>query len=69
MGIERKRSRHADVSAGHIGDALWQSWLNEALLWDGAGSAWERVAWVDVVPYRVYLPWFSSDAQRPRLQR
>ncbi len=30
--------------------------LNEALLWDGAGGAWERAAWVDMKPYRVYLP-------------
>jgi len=29
---------------------------SEALLWDGVGGAWERVLWVDVTPYRVYLP-------------
>jgi uncharacterized repeat protein (TIGR01451 family) len=30
--------------------------LGEALLWDGAGGAWERSAWVNVEPYRSYLP-------------
>ena len=31
------------------------SLLGEALLWDGAGGAWERSVWVDVEPYRFYL--------------
>jgi hypothetical protein len=30
--------------------------LSEALLWDGAGGAWERSVWVDVAPYPMYLP-------------
>jgi uncharacterized repeat protein (TIGR01451 family) len=29
---------------------------SEALLGDGMGGAWERALWVDVTPYRVYLP-------------
>ncbi len=29
---------------------------SEALLGDGTGGAWERTLWVDVTPYRVYLP-------------
>jgi hypothetical protein len=32
------------------------SMLTEVLLWDGAGGAWERVAWVKVEPYQAYLP-------------
>ncbi len=35
---------------------------SEALLWDGAGGAWERVLAVDVVPYRVYLPFVLRKA-------
>ncbi len=30
--------------------------LSEALLNDGAGGAWERTVWVDVVPYRLIFP-------------
>jgi uncharacterized repeat protein (TIGR01451 family) len=30
--------------------------LNEVLLWDGTGGAWERIAWAEVEPYRFYLP-------------
>jgi uncharacterized repeat protein (TIGR01451 family) len=33
-----------------------RSLLSEALLADGAGGTWERILWVDVVPYRVILP-------------
>jgi len=33
-----------------------ESMLSEALLRDGVGGAWERIAWVEVEPYRVYLP-------------
>lgn len=33
-----------------------QTWLNEALLADGAGGAWERILRVEVIPYRVILP-------------
>jgi uncharacterized repeat protein (TIGR01451 family) len=32
------------------------SMLSEALLRDGAGGAWERMAWVEVEPYQAYLP-------------
>jgi uncharacterized repeat protein (TIGR01451 family) len=30
--------------------------LSEALLDDGVGGAWERALWVDVTPYRYYMP-------------
>jgi hypothetical protein len=30
--------------------------LSEALLWDGAGGAWERTLWTEAVPYQAYLP-------------
>ena len=33
-----------------------ESMLTEALLWDGVGGAWERMAWVKVEPYQAYLP-------------
>ena len=29
---------------------------SEALLWDGVDGAWEQILWVDIAPYRVYLP-------------
>jgi uncharacterized repeat protein (TIGR01451 family) len=29
---------------------------SEALLGDSVGGAWERILWVEVTPYRVYLP-------------
>jgi hypothetical protein len=32
-----------------------ESMLTEALLWDGVGGAWERIAWIEVEPYQVYL--------------
>jgi len=30
--------------------------LSEALLWDGAGGAWELASWTDAAPYQAYLP-------------
>jgi uncharacterized repeat protein (TIGR01451 family) len=38
---------------------------SEALLGDGVGGAWERVLWVDVTPYRVYLPLVVRKAIAP----
>jgi uncharacterized repeat protein (TIGR01451 family) len=33
-----------------------EPFLNEVLLWDGAGGAWEQIAWAKLEPYRFYLP-------------
>jgi uncharacterized repeat protein (TIGR01451 family) len=33
-----------------------ESMLTEALLWDGMGGVWERIAWTEVEPYLVYMP-------------
>jgi uncharacterized repeat protein (TIGR01451 family) len=38
---------------------------SEALLWDGVGGAWERILWVDIAPYRVYLPSILRKAIAP----
>jgi uncharacterized repeat protein (TIGR01451 family) len=40
-----------------------EPFLNEVLLWDGAGGAWEQIAWAEVEPYRFYLPLVFKSAR------